>query len=174
MTRARFVAGLDFITDLLCTLFGIVLGLIIVLLCADIVLRNIGITSLPWVVELAEYALYGGTFLAAPKVLRMGSHVRVEILHEVVARNVARRLDQAADIAGLATSMVMFYYGMVVLIDSYRSGMIQFKSLIISEWILLLPIPIGCALLSIEFLLRLFRVRTVPADADATSTQFSI
>ena len=66
----RFASAMDVITGFLCTLFGLALGLIILLLCSDIVLRNAGITSLPWVIELTEYVLYGGTFLAAPCVLR--------------------------------------------------------------------------------------------------------
>lgn len=164
---------MDVITGFLCTLFGLTLGLIILLLCADIVLRNVGITSLPWVIELTEYALYGGTFLAAPYVLRIGGHVRVEILFEVLSRESARLLDRITDVCGLGVSLVMTYYGTAVVLDSYRSGMIQFKSMILPEWPLLLPIPVGCALLCIEFVMRLSGVRAAP-ETEPAPKQFSI
>ena len=60
-----------------CTLFGLVLGLIIVLICLDVALRDLGLGSLPWLIELSEYLMYAGTFLAAPWVLRQGAAKKV-------------------------------------------------------------------------------------------------
>ena len=153
------VTLVDLIADLLCNLFAMALGLIVLAVCADIVLRNLGLTSFPWTIELTEYVLYGGTFLAAPRVLRSAGHIRVEIVHDLVPRSVARLLDTVADLLGLGISVVLLWYGAVVAIDAYQSGMIQFKNLIVPEWILLTPIPVGCALLCVEFLLRLGGVR---------------
>lgn len=148
----------------LCTLFGAALGLIILLICVDIFIRNLKIGSLPWMVEVTEYAMYAGTFLAAPWVLRQGSHVRVDLLLIALPGAAARRLEQFTDLLGLMVSAIMLYYGCVVVLDAYRFHMMQFKSLAIPEWILLMPIVIGCLLLAIEFLLRIARVEGFVQD----------
>jgi TRAP-type C4-dicarboxylate transport system permease small subunit len=170
----QVAAVVDGVADLLCNLFAIALGLMVLAVCADIVLRNLGLTSLPWTIELTEYVLYGGTFLAAPRVLRSAGHVRVEILHDVVPPSVARGLDKLADLLGLGISLVLCWYGAVTALDAYRSGMIQFKNLIVPEWILLTPIPVGCALLSVEFLLRVAGVRGTTAMATEQAPNPSI
>ena len=148
----------------LCVAFGLVLGAIIALICVDILIRNIGIGSLPWMVEITEYAMYGGTFLAAPWVLRQGSHVRVDLLLIALPKAAAQRLEQATDVCGFFVSLVMAYYGAVVVLDAYYLKMQQFKSLQVPEWILLLPIVVGCTLLALEFLVRIFRVEGVVAE----------
>jgi TRAP-type transport system small permease protein len=169
-----FVAAVDLVCKTLCTLFGLALGVIILLLCADIVLRNLGISSFPWIIEISEYTIYGGTFLAAPRVLQLGRHVQIEILTDAVPRFLARWLDLFANICGLAVSLVMLAFGLAVLIDAYHSGMIEFKNLIIPDWILLLPIPVGSALLAAQFLFRMLGVQSASADMEAHLTQASI
>jgi TRAP-type C4-dicarboxylate transport system permease small subunit len=129
------------------------------MVCVDIVFRQFGIASMPWLVEVIEYLMYGGTFLAAPWVLRQGEHVRVDLVLSSVPKRVAVRLEQIVDALGFLVSIVMSYYGTALLIDAYRANFIQFKNLAVPEWILILPLPVGCAMLAIEFVLRFFRVR---------------
>jgi TRAP-type C4-dicarboxylate transport system permease small subunit len=109
--------------------------------------------------------MYGGTFLAAPWVLRQGEHVRVDLVLSSVPKQVAVRLEQVVDALGFAVSLVMCIYGAALLVDAYRANFIEFKNLAVHEWILILPIPVGCAMLAVEFLLRFFRVR---ADVEKT------
>lgn len=161
---ARLLRALDGVLEFLCSLFGVAIGVVVLLICLDIFMRNAGLRSLPWMVEVTEYVLYAGTFLAAPWVLRQGSHVRVDLLLISVPKAVARRIEQLADLCGLIASLVMVYYGTIVMADAYVSKMVQFKALAVPEWILLLPIPIGCSLLALEFLLRMFRVEGIVTD----------
>jgi TRAP-type C4-dicarboxylate transport system permease small subunit len=92
-------------------------------------------------------------------VLRQGEHVRVDLVLSSVPKRVAVRLEQIVDALGVLVSIVMSYYGTALLIDAYRANFIQFKNLAVPEWILILPLPVGCAMLAIEFMLRFFRVR---------------
>ena len=58
--------------------------------------------------------MYAGTFLAAPWVLRQGSHVRVDLLLIVAAEaQRAMRLEQFVDLVGLGIALVLLYYGVV-------------------------------------------------------------
>ncbi|TWT08664.1 TRAP transporter small permease [Reyranella sp. CPCC 100927] len=158
----------------LCTLFGLSLGAIIVLICLDVGLRDLGLGSLPWLIELTEYLMYAGTFLAAPWVLRQGSHVRVDILLVAVPKRLAVRLEQAVDLCGLLISLVLLYYGSAVVADAWRSGMVQYKTWYVPEWLLLLAIPVSAALLAAEFVLRVLRVRGVVRDDYAIADRPSI
>jgi TRAP-type C4-dicarboxylate transport system permease small subunit len=148
----------------LCTLFGLLLGLIIVLICLDVALRNLGLGSLPWLIELSEYILYAGTFLAAPWVLRQGSHVRVDMIFVALPKRLAVRLEQVVDLCGLGISLMLVYYGSAVVADAWRGDMVAYKTWYVPEWLLFLAIPAGALLLSVEFVLRILRVRGVVSD----------
>lgn len=148
-----------------CTLFGLLLGAIIGLICLDVALRNLGLGSLPWLLELTEYVMYAGTFLAAPWVLRQGSHVRVDMLLVVVPKRAAIRIEQAVDACGLMISLVLLYYGSAVVADAWRNDMVQYKTWYVPEWLLYLAIPAGAVMLAAEFTLRILRVKGVARDA---------
>ena len=62
------------------TLGGIVFAAMAVMISLDVVLRNLGISSFPWLLEIVEYALFIVTVMVAPWVLHKGSHVRVDVL----------------------------------------------------------------------------------------------
>jgi TRAP-type C4-dicarboxylate transport system permease small subunit len=155
------LAWFERLLEIFCTAFGLTLGAIVVLLCTDVLLRDLGLGSLPWLIELSEYLMYGGTFLAAPWVLRRGSHVRVDILLVALPRRLAVRMEQLVDTVGLGISLVLLYYGAAAAADAYRDHMVQYKTWYVPEWLLLLPIPVCCALLAVEFVLRASRVRGV-------------
>ena len=84
---------------------------------------------MPWLVEVIEYVMYGGTFLAAPWVLRQGEHVRVDLSSRSVPKPVAICLEQVVDALGALVSLVMCIYGVELLIDAYRANFIEFKNL---------------------------------------------
>ena len=163
MTRiVRLIGWFDALMKAFCSAFAILFGVLTLLVCVNVVLRYFGIASMPWLVEIIEYSMYGGTFLAAPWVLRQGEHVRVDIILTSLPRKFTIRLEQAIDALGFGVSMVMCLYSAALLIDAYQANFIEFKILAVHEWILILPMPIGCTMLSVEFLLRFFRLRSGP------------
>jgi TRAP-type C4-dicarboxylate transport system permease small subunit len=154
----------SFVLEIFCTLFGIVLGVLIALMCVDIAIRNFRIGSLPWLIEVTEYAMYAGTYFAAPWVLRLGAHVRVDAVLTALPKRHAARLEQIVDIIGLGVSLVLVWYGALAVADAWRGDLVARKTWNFEEWLLLLPIPISGALLAAEFVLRIARVRGVVAD----------
>lgn len=129
-----------------------------ILVTVDVAARNLGWFNLPWLLEIAEYALYGVTFLAAPWVLHQGAHVHVDVLVKALPARSARLLDGLMNGVGLAVSLMLVYYGALATWDAYRLGSLIFKVLIVPEWTLLWIMPLSGALLAIEFVLRLRRV----------------
>lgn len=128
-----------------------------VLVAADVVMRNLGLGNLPWIVEISEYSLPVGTFLAAPWLLYRNEHVRVEILVNALPRPAAAALDRIADLIGLVACLGLAWYGIAVIRDSANIGSLIIKTLVFPEWWLFVPLPFGAVLLAIEFLRRLLR-----------------
>ena len=134
---------------------AILFGIVALLVTLDVILRNLGFGTLPWIVEVSEYSLPVATFLTAPWLLHGNQHVRVEILLTALPRGLARWLDQLADLIGLAGSATLAWYGLKVILDSRSIGSLIIKTLVFPEWWLFAPMPLAGVLLVIEFLRRM-------------------
>lgn len=136
------------------TAVGLAYGGIAVLMTVDIAMRSLGLGSLGWLVELTEYILYGGTFIAAAWTLREGAHVRIDLLPAALRPAAARTLDAACDAFGALVCAVIGWYGAVAVAQAWQAGSVQYKNWSVPEWLLLAPIPFAALLLTVEFTLR--------------------
>jgi TRAP-type C4-dicarboxylate transport system permease small subunit len=134
---------------------AVLLGLTALLVTWDVVARNVGLGSLPWVLEVSEYVLPLATFLVAPWLLNRNQHVRLDALLVALPGGLARVLDRAADLVGLAVCAVFVVYGVRAIESSARQGSLVIKSVVFPEWWLYAPVPVCFALLAVEFLRRL-------------------
>jgi TRAP-type C4-dicarboxylate transport system permease small subunit len=130
----------------------------VVMVTADILLRNLTRTGFAWSNEVSEYALYVITLLTAPWLLRRGQHVRVDLVLTLVPVRVAWLMEAAGDVLGFAVCLVMMRYGFKMSIDSAVLGSITIKNLVFPEWWLLWPLPVCFALLAAEFAFRFDRL----------------
>lgn len=132
------------------------IGLITVMVCIDVMARNLRWGNLPWVTELTEYALPLATLLAAPWLMWRGQHVRLDVFEMVLSPAGRARMERLTAGVGLAISLVLAVYGLLALLDSRRAGSIVLKALVFPEWWLYLPVPIGFGALALECARRLF------------------
>ena len=130
----------------------------VVLVSADIVLRNLTRTGFPWANEVSEYALYVITLLTAPWLLRRGQHVRIDLVLTYLPARAAWLMEAAADVIGFAVCLAMMRYGIKMTIDSALLGSITIKNLVFPEWWLLWPLPACFALIAAEFVFRFDRL----------------
>jgi len=135
----------------------ILLGMVVIV-TADIVLRNTMGNGLVWANEVSEYSLYLMTLLTAPWLLRRGQHVRLDIILTLVPARVAWLMEAVGDLLGLVVSVVLIRYGFAMSFDSWRLGAITIKNLVFPEWWLLAPLPVTFVLLAIEFVFRFDRL----------------
>jgi len=133
------------------------LGVLALLVTGDVVARNLGLGTLPWIVEASEYSLPLATFLIAPWLLARSQHVRVDAVLTVVPARAARTLGRIGDLLGLAVSLVFVVYGVRAALASARQGSLVIKAVVFPEWWLYAPVPVCFALLAIEFVRRLRR-----------------
>jgi len=143
--------------------FGcLLLFLMMLIIVADIFLRNIVIPGLPiglgWSNEVSEFFLYVLTLSIAPWLLRNGQHIRVDIFLKVIPPKTAWLLEWVGDLIGLACCLVFAGYGTYATVQSFQSGSVNFKTLVTPEWWSLVPIPIVFILLSIEMIFRIWRL----------------
>jgi TRAP-type C4-dicarboxylate transport system permease small subunit len=129
---------------------------------ADVALRNIPIPGLPrgidWSNEVSELMLYLTTVLVAPWLLRQGQHIRVDILLTSLPPRLAWSLEWVGDSIGLACCMFMAWYGTKATLASWASGSLSIKTLVTPEWWTLAPLPAMFLLLSVEMLFRMKRL----------------
>ncbi len=155
-------------------LANVLLFAMMVLICADVALRNMSWIGfqLRWANQVSEYAIYGITFFAAPWLLRRGQHVRVDIVLNLLPARAAWLVELLVDATGIVISAVMMVYSAYMLIDSVNSGSVVLKEITFPEWWILLPVPFCCLLLFIEFLFRMRRLAfgKIGVRNEATST----
>jgi len=147
-----------------------------VMICADVLLRNLriipGMVGLEWSNEVSEAMLYLITMLTAPWLLRQGQHIRVDILLRAVPRRLGWGFEWIADALGLACCALMAWYGARAALASFNAGSMSIKTLVTPEWWLLSVLPLAFLALAIEMLLRmrrLYRGERAPRN-DAVST----
>jgi TRAP-type transport system small permease protein len=156
MTRLSAMFGR--LLDALAMAAALILLAMVVVVTADIVLRNSTGGGFAWANEVSEYALYLMTLLAAPWLLRRGQHVRLDVVLTLVPPRVAWLMEAAGDTLGFCVSVVLVRYGLAMTADSARLGAITIKNLVFPEWWLLAPLPATFALLAIEFVFRFDRL----------------
>ena len=134
----------------LAALAAVLLGASALAITVDVVGRNVGLGTLPWILEVSEYVLPLATFLVAPWLLRRNEHVRLDMLLRAWPR-----LGHVTNVIGLAVSAVLVLYGVRTILNSADQGAMVFKSVVFPEWWLYAPVPLCFGLLAVEFVRRL-------------------
>jgi TRAP-type C4-dicarboxylate transport system permease small subunit len=156
MTRLSHLFGK--LLDALAAAAALILLATVLVVTADILLRNLVGNGFPWANEISEYALYLMTLMAAPWLLRRGQHVRIDLVLTLVPSRVAWAMEAIADALGFCVCLVMLRYGVHMAAESHRLGSITIKNLVFPEWWILAPLPLCFGLLAIEFVFRFRRL----------------
>ena len=143
---------------------ALILGAVAVLVTLDVVMRNTGLGTIAWVVEVSEYSLPLATFLVAPWLLHRNEHVRLDVVLVLLPRRRARAIERCADAVGILICAVFVWYGVKLVFDSARLGSMVVKTLAIPEWWQYAPVPVCFLLLAVEFLRRLLAPGEVQAQ----------
>ena len=140
-----------------------ILMAMMLLIVADVALRNLAIRGLPmglaWSTEISELMLYLITKCVAPWLLRQGQHIRVDIVLQAIPGRLAWYFEWLGDVIGFACCVVIAWYGARAALESYASGAVNIKTLVTPEWWALAPLPAVFVLLGIEMLFRMHRLQ---------------
>ena len=172
----RLEARFGTLLEVLALLASLGLLAMVFIICGDVLTRNVAIPGLPrgigWSNEISELLLYAMTLLAAPWLLREGRHIRVDILLRALPARIAYACEWIADVLGFACCCWLVVYGGSAAKKSFAADALSIKTLVMPEWWILAPLPICFALLAIEFVFRMRRLKHAPLGPrdDAVST----
>ena len=138
---------------------AILIGLMALLVGADIGLRALGQGNLAWANEVIEYMITGATFIGAPWVLHHHGHVNIDIVVAHLPAGLRRWVNVFGNIVCLLISAVMFYESVQVVLDTRESGALLFKTLVFPEWYTITPAVLCFGLFVLEFGDRLWRTK---------------
>lgn len=105
--------------------------------------------------EIWEYCLLWIPFLGAAWLLKREGHVDMDILLTHVKPKVQIIINTITSVLCTITCLALTWFSALTTLKAYQSGIIQIRGeLFMPEYIILIIIPIGSALLFVQFLRR--------------------
>lgn len=142
-------------------LFVIVAGILLFVMILSVSYSVIGrrFFGLPgaWAVELSEYIMLYITFLAAPWVLKLSGHVRVDVFISLLRPRIQNILNVLTTILAAVAFLVLFRYSLEVAIESYQRGVVLRRIIQVPEYLLLFVIPLGSLFLFLRLICQLLQ-----------------
>lgn len=153
----RLQRAYDTLIEGLLVLAGLVMAAVCLLIVADVVMRNLGLSPPDSTVALTEYALLYITMAAAPALVRSRGHIVVELLHQRLGLRIRRVLDRAVLLACAGIALAVAGLAFALAVEAVQRGEIDVRSLDISRAWLFAPVVVGFVLMAIEFVRLLIR-----------------
>jgi len=129
----------------------VVMGLVGIL-CYEVFMRYMIHKPPAWAWEVAESMLCLIAFLGAAWLLKKNGHVSVDILYIRLHPKIKILVGIATSAIGMIICLIITWSGIGITIDHFHAGITIPGYLDIPKAPLLLFIPIGCFMLSIQFL----------------------
>ena len=137
-------------------LAGLLMMFSLIAVCIDVVMRYFFNRPTGWVLQFSEYILLYIPFLAAAFVLREESHIRIDIVLNRLTRKTQSLISMITSLLSCLVLAILTYYGTYITIDFYQRNVPTLKYLKIPEFLVIMVIPIGCFLFSIQFIRRAY------------------
>ncbi len=120
--------------------------------CAEVLLRDGFNRPISWMVEINEYALLWITFLGSAWVLRSGGHVRVDIVLQFLSPAALRVCGMISSGLGMVATAIVFGFGVAATWSAYVEGAYKPTTTNVPTWMIIIVIPVGALLLAFRFL----------------------
>jgi TRAP-type C4-dicarboxylate transport system permease small subunit len=135
-------------------LAGILLVFIMLSVCLEVILRSFFNRPQIWVTEVTECLLLYITFLGTAWLLREEGHVKVDIILDRLKPKTVTFFGIISSLIGLFVSLILSIYGLSVTWSYFQRGIYTPTAMEIPVFAILLIIPIGSAMLFIQFMRR--------------------
>jgi TRAP-type C4-dicarboxylate transport system permease small subunit len=136
---------------------GFLMAAMMVTICVDVALRNLGYQSSAHFFTFTEYALLAVPCLGAPWLVREKGHIFVEILFMYLPARQQTRLRFVIGVLCVLVCSVLAWYGGLVTVNDFVNNEKDVRSLDMPRWIVVGFIPLSFAMMAIEFLRFLVR-----------------
>jgi len=125
--------------------------------CIDVILRYSLNRPIHWMLEITEYIMLYIPFLCAAVVLKEEGHIRVDLLINRFSRKNRTRVNMITSLVGGFIMLIYAGFGAQTTLDAYRRGVPSLESLRTPVFLILMIIPIGSFLFTIQFLRQMAR-----------------
>lgn len=142
------------------------LGLLVlpVLVAVEVFMRNLTGRTIPWHDDVCEYLLFVTTMLAAPWLLHLGRHVRIDILPGLLRERASRTLEQAINAVMLVVCVVLIFHGITALRTAVNYQTMLYKALTVPVWPFIALFIGSFCVISVELMIRIATGRGAVED----------
>ena len=119
-----------------------------------------------WVNETSVYLVMVSAFLGFAPALASGKHISVDLLITKLPPKTNKLLGGFVSLLGLIFSLVFFVTSAEMALNSYRLNMLSVSTLRIPLYLPQLALPVGFALLSLQFIANLLSPTTAIAEKE--------
>jgi TRAP-type C4-dicarboxylate transport system permease small subunit len=134
----------------------ILLGVFVV--CQMVFVRAVLGESSIWQTEFVTFSLIAATFLGAPYILLTRGHVNVDVLPLMVGVPKRRVLHFIGSMVGLSFCAIFLLASLPWWYDTWQSGQTTSTIWRARVWIPYLSVPVGLALLCLQYIAEVFLV----------------
>ncbi len=145
----------DRVLGLLALLAAIIFVFIMLAVSGDVVMRYVVHRGTIWVVEISEYCLLWITFLATAWLLREEGHVRMDLVLSRLRSRHQALVNMITSALSIVVCSALVWYGAQVTWQHYQEGLYRYTQLSIPTAPILVIIPVGSFLLTIQFMRRI-------------------
>ena len=145
------------IENLLAVLAGASIVGVTLAVSFDVLRRLTTGVSMPAVTQLSTYVMLFLAFAPAPWILRQQAHVAVDIVPRHLGERARLWMYRVSMIMGLLLSLYLTYLFYELVIESIERNAQFYGALVVSRWLVYVPIPIAFGLLALEFGRQIFK-----------------
>src|SRR3954469_14239342 len=138
-------------------LAAFLMAAMMLVICLDVLLRNLGYQSSAHFFTFTEYALLMVPCMGAPWLVREKGHIHVEILLMALAPRLRARATMAIGAVCIALCLVFVWYGFDITWQNYVQAEKDVRSLDMPRWMVVMWIPLAFLLMAVEFARYLLR-----------------
>jgi TRAP-type C4-dicarboxylate transport system permease small subunit len=153
----KFVSIFDQTLNIMAFLAGIIIIFVMLSVCLEVILRDFFNKPQIWVTQVTECLLLYITFLCSAWLLREEGHIKVDILLDYLRPRTGAFLGIISSAIGIVVSVVITIFGFNLTLLYFIKGTYTPTVLEIPlSWIILI-IPVGSLMLSVQFVRRTFK-----------------
>ena len=142
----------------------------VLVVCQMIVVRYFLNASTVWQTEFVIYSIVAATFLGSANVLIQKGHVGVDLLPSALGGKAKMFLEILAALLSMLFLTLLTYSGWIHFHEAWSGGWTTDTVWALPLWIPLLPMPVGLALLCLQYvaeIMKTSRGRTLEAGPSA-------
>jgi C4-dicarboxylate transporter DctQ subunit len=136
---------------------GVLMVAMMVMIVADVALRNLGYQSSAHFFTFTEYFLLLIPLLGAPWLVREKGHIHIELLIAALPPRARRRILWLVLALSLAVCLVLAWYGGAITLQNFMQNEKDVRSFDMPRWMLMAAMPVSFGMMALEFLRLLAR-----------------